>query len=465
VRGVERLFSARAVAIVGASDRDPQATVVRNLKESGVDWVAGVHPRRTEVLGVPCHPSFDDLPRVPDMAVMLISDAALGGAVEKGLAAGVRCFVVPGLANGSGRPALVDELAGRVREAGAVLLGPNCMGLFCSEGPRPWLGTRPAQLRAGGTSVVTQSGAIGEALLDNGGRLGIRSIVSVGFEAACDVADVCTHLADDPATRVVCLFLETVRRPAALGSALRALHAAGKPVVVLSAGRSAAAVRAAAAHTGARPNDDVPAAVAGVPGVILADDYPDLVEILALLDGGRRPAGRRTAIVGLSGGEAALLGSLADRAGLPLPQPGPALGAELRKLGVAGLPEVNPLDAWTVPDTAPVFERALSLLACSGEYDVLVAALDHTETCGAMEREAAMMIARGLVDATRGTAVLPVVLSLQAAGPPPELTALAEREGVPMLRNSGSGVRALAAVTSWCPRVQRAGGRGFKLAR
>jgi acetate---CoA ligase (ADP-forming) len=452
VRGVERLFSARSVAIVGASDRNPQATVVENLRESDCDWILGVHPRRAEVLGVRCHRSFDELPHVPDMAVMLIPDGALAGAVEAGLAAGVGCFVVPGLANGSGRPALVDELAGRVRDAGAVLLGPNCMGLFCSSGPRPWLGTRPAVLRSGGTAVVTQSGAIGEALLDNGGRVGIRSVASVGFEAVCDVADVCAHLAADPGTTVVCLFLETVRRPAELGAALRALDAAGKPVVVLSAGRSAAAARAAAAHTGARPDDDLLAAVAGVPGVIVADDYPDLVEVLALLDGGRRPAGRRTAIVGLSGGEAALLGSLADGAGLPLPQPGPALAAQLRGLGVAGLPDTNPLDAWTVPDTAPVFERALALLACSGEYDVLVAALDHTETCGAMEREAAMMIAGGLVDATRGTPVLPVVLSLQAAGPPPELAALAEREGVPMLRNSGSAVRALAAVTGWWAR-------------
>ncbi len=139
VTGVSSLLSPRSLVVVGASPRNIAA--VETVVASGVKaW--GVNPNRDEVAGLRCYPSIAELPEVPECAFLMVNHERVEAAFEEALAAGVRAFVVPGVGAEAGAAAkpTTERLAARAREAGAVLLGPNCMGFFVPDGPAAWNG-------------------------------------------------------------------------------------------------------------------------------------------------------------------------------------------------------------------------------------------------------------------------------------------------------------------------------------
>jgi acetate---CoA ligase (ADP-forming) len=204
--GVERLVFPRSAVIIGATPRMPEL-ITNALRGSGQVW--GVHPTRREVLGLECYPSVSELPSTPELALLAVGHMRLTDAFEEASAAGVRAFIVPGLGTEAGaeRGPLTLQLAGRARELGAAVLGPNCMGIANGNDRSFWIGTIPETFAPGRVSVVAQSGSVGEALLALGGRVGFRSVISSGAEAVCDAADFLAFLAADEETKVIGLFL------------------------------------------------------------------------------------------------------------------------------------------------------------------------------------------------------------------------------------------------------------------
>ncbi len=456
--GVRSLLQPRSLAIVGASPRS--APAIENILRSGIRaW--GVHPSRTDVLGLPCFPRTADLPETPEAALLLVNHERVEEAFEDAAAAGVRAFLVPGLGSEAGAAArpIVARLAARARALGAALLGPNCMGVASPGGPTIWLGTVPDTLAAGHVSAVCQSGSIGEALLGLGGRVGFRCVVSSGGEAVTDAADFVSFLADDPGTRAIALFLETVHRPDAFARALARCALAEKPVVCLKVGRSPAAARVALAHTGAIVGSDrACSALLRRYGAIQVDDFAELVETLEVLGCARRPGGTRVAAISESGGEAALLADHGEAAGLPF-EPLPdglarALVAEFPNYVAPG----NPLDAWAVDEAARVYPRSLELLVAAGAFDILIAQVDLSQFRGDAEQVWIETIVRALAAATAGTAAFAAVVSVHSADPPRRIQELARELDLPLLRGAGGAMRALARVAHWQPaRVAAAG--------
>ena len=456
--GVRSLLQPRSLAIVGASPRS--APAIENVLRSGIRaW--GVHPSRTDVLGLPCFPRIADLPETPETALLLVNHERVEEAFEDAAAAGVRAFLVPGLGSEAGSAArpIVARLAARARALGAALLGPNCMGVASPGGPTIWLGTVPDTMAAGHVSAVCQSGSIGEALLGLGGRVGFRCVVSSGGEAVTDAADFVSFLADDPGTRAIALFLETVHRPDAFAQALARCALAGKPVVCLKVGRSPAAARVALAHTGAIVGSDrACSALLRRYGAIQVDDFAELVETLEVLGCARRPGGTRVAAISESGGEAALLADHGEAAGLPFEPLPDALARTL----VAEFPNYvapgNPLDAWAVDEAARVYPRSLELLAAAGAFDILIAQVDLSQFRGDAEQAWIETIVRALAEATAGTAIFAAVVSVHSADPPRRIQELARELDLPLLRGAGGAMRALARVARWQPaRVAAAG--------
>jgi acetyltransferase len=450
--GISPLLFPRSVAVVGASPTRSKA-IENVLRAGGVAW--GVHPSRTEALGLLCAPSVAALPELPETALLLVGHRRVEEAFEEAAAAGVRAFVVPGVgaeagADGAG---VAARLAARATELGAAVLGHNCMGAARPDGPSAWIGTVPATFLPGHVAVVAQSGSIGEALIACGPRIGFRVVVSCGGELARDAADFVGFLAGDDGTRAVGVFLETVRRPAAFAEALAWCAEAGKPVVCLKVGRSQAAARAALAHTGALVGSDRAfSALLRRHGAIEVDDFHDFLETLEVLGRRRRPAGRRVAAVSESGGECALLADHGEAAGLPFEPLAESLTAAL----VAEFPNFvapqNPLDCWAIDDETVVYPRALELLAGSGAYDVLLAQIDLSQFRGASETRWCELIVRALARACDGTTVFPAVTSVHASDPPAAIAGLARELDVPLLRGSEHAMRALAAVARWRPR-------------
>lgn len=449
--GVRALLFPRSLVVVGASPRRPE--IVASVLGSGIP-VWGVNPGRSDVLGLRCYPRVGDLPDRPETALLLVGHERVEEAFEEAAETGVRAFVVPGLGSEAGASAepTSTRLAARARAIGAAVLGPNCMGVAVPGGPTAWLGTVPDTVSAGHVAAICQSGSVGEALLGLGGRVGFRCVISSGGEAVTDAAELMSFLAGDPGTRVVALFLETVRRPAAFAEALARCAAAAKPVVCLKVGRSPAAARAVLAHTGALVGSD--RAFSGLLrryGVLAVDDFSELVETLEVLGADRRPAGTRIGAISESGGEGALLADRGEAAGLPFEPLPEALAASLAAEFPNYLAPGNPLDAWAVDAVERVYPRSLELMAASGAFDILLAQVDLSQFRGEAEQRWTETIVRALAAATAGRPVFPAVTSVHGADPPRRIQAMARELDLPLLRGAGAAMRALARVARWRP--------------
>jgi acetyltransferase len=473
-RDVASILAPRSVALVGASDRSlGSIELVRNVLTGDVPGYA-VNPTRELVGGYRAHPSIASLPETPELALLAVGPSRIEAAFEQAHAAGVRAFVVPGLGPDAGRngPVVAQRLAARAAEAGAAFLGPNCVGVARPGRTSACVATVPESLLSGTVGVVSQSGAIGEILLACGPRIGFSAIVTTGAELSRDVADVLGYFAQDPETRAIGIFLESVRRPDAFVDALARCAQAEKPVVCLKVGRSSAAERTALAHTGAVVGSArVLSAVLRRYGAIEVDDMHDLIETLEVLGAPRWPRGARVAAVSDSGGECSLLADEAEAAGIPFQ---PLSEQVVRRLRAdVPIPDwirlENPFDT-AFSDDRPGAEYAGGIyatlvecvrgLAQSGEYDAVLAAVDYSQFRGTYETELTSAIVADLGAALAEADLFGAVVSFHTSDPPRAVAALAREHHLPLLRGGAHAMRAVRAVGMWRPTCPPTGDRG-----
>ena len=373
----QALFAPRAVALVGASGDAAKNTArpQRFLKRHGyAGRVFPINPSRKEVLGEPCYPTLAEAPAGIDHAFIMIEDVE--GALED---CGERAVPVASVysdgfadagAQGAQRQARLVE---RARALGVRLLGPNSMGMVNLTGRVPLTVNAVLEMDAppaGTTSLVSQSGTMLGTVLSRGAArgLGFSKLVSVGNEADLGVGELVELLADDPETRVILLFLETVRDAERLARGARKAHAAGKPVVAYKLGRSAAGEALARSHTGALAGaDGALDAFFRDCGILRVDMLETLVEISPLLTG-RKPLNLkrapRVAVVTTTGGGAA---TVVDRLGLHGIETVSPDGRPIVDLTMAASPEkyfstLETLQAW------PECDAVLAAVGSSAQF-------------------------------------------------------------------------------------------------
>ena len=446
VTDVRPLVFPRSLVVVGASPRN--VSPVETVVQSGVRaW--GVNPNRDDVAGLRCYPSVADLPEVPESALLLVNHERIEDAFEEAAAVGVRAFVVPGVGAEAGAAArtITGRLAARARELGAVMVGPNCMGVVVPDGPKAWLGHAPETTAPGHVAVLCQSGSVADAFLSLGGRVGFRCVVSSGAEAVTDAADFLGFFAEEEGTLAVGLFLETVRRPEAFMDALARCAEAGKPVACLKVGRSEAAARVALSHTGAIVGSGRAfSAVLRRYSAIEVGDFHELVETLEILGRRRWPRGTRIGAVSESGGDCALLADQADAAGIPFAPLPAGLGARLHDEFPNYLAPDNPLDAWAVADESIVFPRSLELMAESGAFDILVAQIDLSQFRDESNDGWSELTIRTLARLADEHDLFSSTTTVHSADPPRRFQELARELDLPLLRGPRDAMRALAHV-------------------
>jgi acyl-CoA synthetase (NDP forming) len=261
----QALFAPRSVALVGASGDAAKNTArpQRYLRKHGYPGkLFPVNPTRKEILGEKAYARVSDIAETVDHAYILIEDVeqALEDCGRRGVPV---ASVFSGGFSDAGPKGVrrQAELVARARSLGVRLLGPNSMGVIDVPG-RLALSVNAVlemDVRPGGTtSIVSQSGTMLGTLLSRGAArgLGFAKLVSVGNEADLGVGELVELLVADAGTRVILLFLETVRDAERLARAVRAAHAAGKSVVAYKLGRSALGEAAALSHTGALAGTD-----------------------------------------------------------------------------------------------------------------------------------------------------------------------------------------------------------------
>jgi acyl-CoA synthetase (NDP forming) len=277
---------------------------------------------------------------------------------------------------------LQAQIAAICREVGIVLCGPNCMGVLNPHHPST---TYLQELRdpaglVGDVGIVSQSGAVCVSLLTDTRRFGFSHVVSSGNEAVLTAADYLKYLADDPQTKIIGVFIETVREPERFAAALDRAEEAGKPVVALKVGRALRTRHAVTTHTGGEAGD--PATVSKLlraHRVIEVGDLVELTEVLAAFQHWKPPAGQRIGVITSSGGLAELILDLAAAADLQLPPLTPASRTEIaQQIGfITG--DGNPLDAWGTGTFAANLPPALALFDASPEHDIVAFCRDNCD--------------------------------------------------------------------------------------
>jgi acyl-CoA synthetase (NDP forming) len=416
-----------------------------------------INPARAEVLGERAYPTLLDAPGDIDHAFIMVPAAQVEAALEQCAARGVPVATVysDGFADAGAEGAERERrLIERARALGVRLLGPNSIGLANVANGAALTVNAVFEMDAlprGGTSVVSQSGTIIGTLLSRGAArgLGFAKLVSVGNEADLGVGELVDLLVDDADTRVILLFLETIRDAARLARAAERAHAAGKPVAAYKLGRSALGEALARSHTGALAGSD--AAVDAYfrrAGIVRVDMLETLIEIAPLLCGRSPPRLRhaaRVAVVTTTGGGAASVIDRLGTLGIETLTPDAAFIAAMRAQGIAVKP-------------APIID--LTLAATSDKYRaVLEALLAHPDS------DAVLAVVGSSAQFHPGLAVKPIVGIAASAKPlavflaphaESSLKLLAEA-GIPAFRTPEACADALAAYFSWCaPRPARA---------
>ncbi|WP_280421830.1 acetate--CoA ligase family protein [Nocardia carnea] len=371
---LERLLRPRSVAVAGASEsRSQSRNCVPALQDAGVD-VHLINPRRDVLFGMRTYPDLAAIGKPVDAVLAFVNPAATLDVVRAAAEIGCGGVVV----NADGFDA--DQRGALLAAAGAdvALLGPNCNGYVDAIRGVRLSGAPRLPLLGGRVGVVTHSGgliaAIGAAGAER--RVGFSHLISTGNELQIGMAECVDFLVSDPDTDVIALIIETVRQPEAFFAALRRAHAADKPVVALKLGRSERARAIARSHTGAVTGEDwVYRAALRQHGVQQADDIAELTDrlvCLAQLPRERWSAVEGLAVLGTSGGWAALAGDIAEDEGIAL-RTLDSVGAAIRPI----LPSVevaNPLDmsGGVVNDPAAI-GAVMDAYAGSSDVDTLLA--------------------------------------------------------------------------------------------
>jgi acyl-CoA synthetase (NDP forming) len=347
-------FHASSIALVGASDTSGWArNVYESLRTAGFEGrFVPIHPRHPTAFGLPTRPSLGDLEQPVELAFVLVPTDAVQSVVRDAAAVGTRNLVV--LAAGFGEQgehgrSLERDLVELAAANGITVLGPNGLGFINAPARVAPYGLNIAPpLIAGSVGVVLQSGALASAVLGfaRGHAIGLSLLISMGNEAMITTADVIEYLIEDPATRVIALFLEEIRQPARFAALAQRALERGKPVVALKVGRSPAGQRAALAHTGAVAGDDtvVDAALRQF-GVVRVRSLEELLVTAGLLSASAPLVGRRMGVVTASGGACDIIADRAHDEGIQIPEFAPETVAALKEILPSFTTPQNPVDA------------------------------------------------------------------------------------------------------------------------
>jgi len=384
---LEALFQPRSIAVIGASEKPTVGRrIVASLDRIGFTGkIYPVNPSYSAVLGHACYASMAELPEAPDVAVFCLGHERVLGAFVAAAERGIKGAVIydGGFAEqGEDGRRLQGEIEGICGEADIALCGPNCMGVLNPHHPST---TYLQELRnpvglAGNMGIVSQSGAVCISLLADTRRFGFSHVVSSGNEAVLAAADYLEYLVDEPGTRAIGMFIETIRQPERFVGALDRAAATGKPVVVLKVGRGERARRAVPTHTGGTAGDpEMASALLNAHRAIEVSDLTEFTEVLAACQGTKPATGRRIGVVTSSGGLAEIILDIADAAALELPPLSPPVRDDIvAQIGsITG--DGNPLDAWGSGTFVANLPQALSLFDTSPDHDVVVFCRDNSD--------------------------------------------------------------------------------------
>lgn len=377
---LDPIFSPRTIAVVGAS-RNPQSIGFALLHNLVINQFNGaifpVNPFAESIHSLKAYPEVGTIPDPVDLAVIMVPRDKVMPVVEECLEIGVRGLVVitAGFAEtGEQGARLEHRLRDRVRAAGVRMIGPNCMGIINTD-PELRLDATfsPTPAKRGSIGFVSQSGALGVAILNAAADLGLglTQFASMGNKADVSGNDLLEYWENDATTRVICMYLESFGNPRRFTEIAKRVSRK-KPILVVKSGRTAEGARAASSHTGAIAGADLPiSSFLEQCGVLRANTISELFDIARALDRCPLPAGKRVAILTNAGGPAIMATDACVGMGLEMAD----LTAATRRALGAFLPAEaslqNPVDM-IASATPEGYARALGIILADDHVDMVM---------------------------------------------------------------------------------------------
>jgi acetate---CoA ligase (ADP-forming) len=449
-------FAPRGVAIVGASQTPTKAghVIVRNLRVLGFQGaVYPIHPSLARLHGYTVYPNLAQVPGELEAVVVAVPRERVPGCLLEAAARGVRAAIVvtAGFADAGDEPglALNAELQGLLADAPFRLMGPNSIGTTSPADGFSSSITSQAALPQGPVSFFGQSGMFASGFADqvrSEARFGVARVACLGNKLDVDELDLLEFLGDDPRTGVIGAYFEGLRDGRRFLALARSV-AARKPLVVLKSGRSELGRRAAAGHTGTLSGED--AVFSGAfhqAGLVRADDFEDFFDLLEGFGHLPTMAGRRVAVVSITGVGCVLAADAAAACGLSLPPLPEACQARMRTVFPAWAPARNPVDMWAAIERSgvePAYAALAGAVLAEPTFDALMLVFTLIPE--------ADFDAAGLVARLRAEHPAKPIVAVFMGGEAERLAAWSlafRRGGVPVFPSPRRALRVLAALAS-----------------
>jgi acetyltransferase len=308
-RPLDPIFSPKSVAIIGATENPGSVgrTILENMVKGGfAGKIFPVNPKRPTVLGIKAYTSITEVPEKADLAVIITPPATVPGIVRDCGKAGVKGVIIISAGFKEIGPVGVElerQVLEEANKAGIRIVGPNCLGVMV-PGNKLNATFAADMAKPGSVGFISQSGALCTAILDWSLKenVGFSAFVSLGSMLDVGWGDLINHLGDDPNTKSIVIYMESIGDARAFLSAAREV-ALTKPIIVIKPGRTEAAAKAAASHTGSLTgSDEVLQAAFQRVGVLRVEAISELFDMAEVLGKQPRPKGPRLTIVTNAGG-------------------------------------------------------------------------------------------------------------------------------------------------------------------
>jgi acetyltransferase len=378
---LDAIFAPHSVALIGATDRPGsvgRAVLWSLLSSPFGGTVYPVSDKRTSVLGIKAYRDVEQIPEAVDLAVIVTPAESVPNVIGQCVAAGVRGAIVISAGfkeHGERGKELEKQILDQIRGSSMRIIGPNCLGVM---NPVTGLNATFANnmARPGTVAFISQSGALCTAILDWAQKevVGFSAFVSVGSMLDVGWGDLIDYLGNDPRTHSIILYMESIGDARSFLSAAREVSL-GKPIIVIKAGRSAAAAQAAASHTGTMAgSDEVLEAAFRRCGVLRVNTIADLFYMAETLSKQPRPKGPRLAIVTHAGGPGVLAADSIISAGGELAELSPATLHTLNQMLPPHWSHNNPVDVLSdaLPDK---YAKVAETVAADANNDGLLVIL------------------------------------------------------------------------------------------
>ncbi len=380
-RPLSPIFSPSSIALIGATENPGSVgrNILENLTKGGFPGpIYPVNPKRDTVLGIKAYPSITAVPGKVDLAVIVTPPASVPGIVKDCGTAGVKGVIIISAGfKEIGAPGveLERQVLAEANKAGIRIVGPNCLGVMV-PGVNLNATFAAGMARPGSVGFISQSGALCTAILDWSLKenVGFSAFVSLGSMLDVSWGDLIQYLGDDPKTTSIVIYMESIGDARAFLSAAREV-ALTKPIIVIKPGRTEAAAKAAASHTGSLTgSDEVLQAAFQRVGVLRVEAISELFDMAEVLSKQPRPKGPRLTIVTNAGGPGVLATDMLIGSGAQLANLTPETMAAFNQILPPTWSHNNPVDI--IGDAKPeLYAKSLEIAAKDPNTDGILVIL------------------------------------------------------------------------------------------